>query len=250
MNGHKIIEPVKWDSDFFGMKIGKTRLDGKFDRLGFTGELDKGQFDLIYGTSNTGQPVSGCWERLGFYFVDCMITLSMDFDAKRYGHLNYERCDNLLKEDINACYAISEAVAPVSRFYRERAIGEELTKKLYRKWVDTALDGTFSDCLLVERVKGRVAGINAVRTEKDAGVCTLIGVDKEFRGKGIGRKLWDQAFAYWALNARGIGSVKVKFSAGNASAFGFYIAMGFDKVDKVDYIYHYSKSGQRPAKIS
>ncbi len=37
MNGHKIIEPVKWDSDFFGMKIGKTRLDGKFNRLGFTG---------------------------------------------------------------------------------------------------------------------------------------------------------------------------------------------------------------------
>ncbi|MFA5148572.1 MAG: GNAT family N-acetyltransferase [Candidatus Omnitrophota bacterium] len=239
-----MIEYVKWDSEFFGIKIGKTRLDaGNFDRAGFIEERDKGGFGLIYGLADAGQHARGPWESAGFRFADCLITASMGFDAGKYVHTGHELLANPSKDDLAACYEIAEAIAPASRFYYESAIGEQLTKKLYRKWIDTALDGTFSDGILVERIAGKIAGINAIRTEKDAGVCTLIGVKDEFRGKGIGRKLWEQAFAYWAHKAApGINMVNVRFSAGNAPAFGFYIATGFDKVEKADYIYHWSKA--------
>lgn len=239
-----MIEHVKWDSDFFGIKIGKARLDaGNFDRAGFIEERDKGGFGLVYGLADAGLRRNGPAEELGFRFADCLITVSMGFDAGKYGHTDHGLLADPSKDDLSGCYEIAESIAPASRFYRERAIGEQLTKKLYRKWIDTALDGTFSDGILTERIAGKIAGIIAVRTEKDAGVCTLIGVKDEFRGKGIGGKLWEQAFAYWAhKSAPGIRAVKVRFSAGNARAFGFYVATGFNRVEKVDYIYHWSKA--------
>ncbi len=243
MKYNKIIEFMKWDSTFFGMKTGKARLDeDNFGKSEFIKERDKGQFDLIYGFSSAGHHVAGFWESLGFNFADCSITLSMSFDPGRFKNSRYELRNKLSKEDTGACYKIAEDIARASRFYRERAIGERLTKKMYRRWIDTALDGSFCDGIFVSRIKGKVAGLSAVRTEKNTGICSLIGVKREFQGQGIGKKLLAQAFNYWALDAHGIDAVKVKFSAGNLSAFGFYVSMGFDKIAEVDYIYHYSKT--------
>lgn len=242
MVNRKIIESLKWDSDFFGMKIGRIQLaEGSFTKARFIEEQNKGQFDLIYGFSGTSQNPNGFWESLGFYLADSLIILSMQFNPEKYKNSDYAPCAKLSKEDITACYEIAEMTACVSRFYREPVIGHSLAKKLYRKWVDTALDGTFSDCLFVERIKGKIAGIHTIKTENNAGVFTLTGVRNDLLGRHIGRKLWDQSFAYWANSGQKIISVHSKFSIRNLQSLGFHIAMGFTKVEQTSYIYHYSR---------
>lgn len=242
MRDFKVIEFLKWDSDFFGMKVGKIQLSrGSFEKSKFIDEQNKEQFDLIYGFSNTNQNPNRFWESLGFYFVDCTITLSMKFYPEKYKELNYVCCSNLSDDDIRDCYNISETIAPVSRFYRESVIGKELTKKMYRKWVDTALDGSFSDFLFVERVNDGIGGIHTIRTENNIGVFTLTGVRAGFQGCGIGRKLWNQSFAYWALSAHKVESVVSKFSISNIPSLSFHIAMGFNRSEEINYIYHYVK---------
>ena len=242
MINNNIIEFLKWDSDFFDIKVGKIELwRGSFDKAKFINLQEKEEYDLIYGFSNANQTPYGFWESLGFHLADCAVTLSMKFNPVQYRDIEYECCSNLSREDINVCYEISEMIAPLSRFYKEPAIGSELTKKMYRKWIDNALDGTFSDHLFVERIRGKIAGIQAIKTDNNVGAVTLIGVREGFQRQGIGRKLWNQSAGYWSNYSSKVNLVKVKFSIRNVSSFNFYIAIGFNTVESVNYIYHYSR---------
>lgn len=246
MKNHKIIEFLKWDSDFFGFKVGKILLtkDG-FEESSFIDEKNKEHYDLIYGFSSSDITPYGFWESLGFYLADTSVVLSMKFDPARHKNSRYECCTYLSKNDINACYEIAEMVAPVSRFYREPAVGKELTKKMFRKWIDTALDGSFSDYLFVERIENNIVGIHAIKTEGNAGAVTLIGARDGFHGKGIGRRLWEQSFGYWANKAPRVNLIKTRFSMNNKPAFGFYGAVGLSTVESTHYIYHYSREHER-----
>jgi len=242
MKNYKIIELLKWDSDFFGIKVGKIQLvRGNFEKSKFVDEQNEEHYDLIYGFSSADKTSNGFWELLGFHLADCPVTVSMKFDLTKYKNLEYECCTGLSKNDVKACYEIAEMIAPVSRFYREPTIGRELTKKMYRKWIDTALDGSFSDYLFVERVERKIVGIHAIKTDNNVGIFTLTGVRDGFTGQGMGRRLWGQSFSYWANNTPKVNLIRSRFSINNIPSFNFHIAMGFNIVESVNHIYHYSK---------
>ncbi|MBL7196572.1 MAG: GNAT family N-acetyltransferase [Candidatus Omnitrophica bacterium] len=249
MENLKIIEFLKWDSEFFGIKIGKIQLtESIFQKTEFINEQNQEQYDLIYGFSSSDKTPFGFWESLGFYLADCTVSLSMKPDFAKYKNIAYEHCDSLSIEDVNSCYAISDMTARVSRFYRGPIIGKELTKKLYRKWVDSASDGSFCDHLFVERIESKIVGIHAIKTENNVGAVSLLGVKEGFHGRGIGRRLLGQSFSYWASNMSGVRLIQTKFSISNMPAFGFYIAMGFNTIESTNYIYHYSKRYENASK--
>jgi GNAT superfamily N-acetyltransferase len=123
-------------------------------------------------------------------------------------------------------------------------IGKEGGERLYRKWIDTALDKSFSDGILVERVGGRIVGIFVVKTQDNIGICPLIGVREDLRNKHLGKKLWNQAFGYWAHFSPPVDLIKVSFSLFNIPAIYFYKSVGFQRIHSIQYIYHYSKKGR------
>ena len=77
--------------------------------------------------------------------VDIRITMSKKLDRIAYKNKPYYLHNSLSKVELKDCYNIAEQIAKVSRFYKEEKIGIEKAKALYRKWVDNALNKTYSD---------------------------------------------------------------------------------------------------------
>lgn len=235
------IEKLEWDSNFFEKRIGRYTIDyeNEFDPIIFNKEVRK-YYDLVYVISNYKLLPSCKILAANLDLIDIVLTMSMPFVKDLYSDMKYDFRTSLTEKEIADCYKIAEQTSIVSRFNIEPLIGRERTKALYRKWIDNAINQSFSDGLFLEKINNKVVGIHLIRTinENNTGLCTLIGVDADYKRMGIGRRLWNQSFAYWA-NIGGLKTIKVPFSLQNKESLNFHIKMGFKKVEETRYIYHF-----------
>lgn len=240
------IEKLNWDTDFFGLKIGLVIISNntEFDIFFFKEEASKEKYDLIYVFKYQEMFP---WEtvlKAELELVDIQITMAKQFKKDDYINTPFEFRTELTESEKNQCYVIADETSIVSRFYREKTIGPMTTKKLYRKWIDNALNQSFSDGLFLHKTANSVTGIHLIRTdvENNIGYFTLTGVNPEFKRIGIGHKLWMQSFAYWANNSK-IDMIKSPFSFNNSESFNFHLKMGFNRIEETKYIYHFHNKG-------
>lgn len=236
-----IIEHLNWDSNFFGKKIGRVQItdEKKFKPEAFIQEAKK-EYDLVYVFTFQQLLSYEIVKKAQLELADIMLTMTKPFDKNLYLNSNYDFRISLMAEELKECYEIAEQTSIVSRFYKEPLIGEYKAKELYRKWIDNALNQSFADGLFLEKLNGKVVGIHLIKTlhEEKMGLCSLIGVNSNYKKAGIGTKLWEQALAYWANNTD-VNSVKVPFSIQNKESFNFHLKMGFNRIIETKYIYHF-----------
>jgi len=235
------IEHLIWDSNFFGINIGRYIVDDEcnFDPIKFREEA-KNNYDLVYVFSFQNMISSIKAFDANLDLVDIMLTMSMPFTKNNYSDNGFDCRTSLTKDEINGCYEIAEQISVVSRFYNEPLIGPEKAKALYRKWVDNSLNKSFGDGILIKKSNEIITGIHTIKTDhsEKTGFCSLIGVNKDYKGLGIGKNLWEQAFGYWSLLGN-ISRCKVPFSIKNIESFNFHLKIGFNKIEEIKYIYHY-----------
>lgn len=224
------IEKLTWDTEFFGFNVGIVAIydEDDFHPLEFKKQAINENYELVY-VFKYSEMLS--WQKVikaDLEMVDIMVTMSKKFDKNDYKDIPYDFRTELSKKELEECYYIAEQTAIVSRFYKEKKIGTEKTKALYRKWIDNALNKSFSDGLFLEKEKDTITGIHLLKTDEEnkIGYFTLTGVSPDYKRIGIGNKLWKQSFAYWA-NETKIEIIKSPFSFQNAESFNFHLKMGF-----------------------
>lgn len=235
------IEKLCWDSDFFGLNIGKVEIDiDNFNPILFKEEANDNKFDLVYAFCLQHILPIDKIESAKLDLLDIQLTMSKEFIKDDYLHEPYVLKTSLSDSELIECYKIAEEISIHSRFYKESLIGSELTKRLYRKWIDNALNNSFSDGIIVTKNNGIISGIHIVKTDyqNQIGNCSLIGVNDLYKGKRLGQNLWQQANSYWA-NESNIAKTKVPFSINNVGSFNFHLKMGFNKIEEIKYIYHF-----------
>jgi hypothetical protein len=235
------IKKLDWDSVFFNLEIGSVTIhnESDFNPLNFLNEA-KLRYDLIYVFSFQ-KPLSFDTVFLAnLELVDIMLTMSMPFRKEEYINNDYSFRNTLTQKELADCYEIAEQTAEVSRFYKEKKIGIENTKKLYRKWIDNAFSGVFSDGLFVSNDLDTTKGVHLIKTDRanNVGYFTLTGVNKNLKKSGIGRQLWEQSYGYFA-NETDIEIIKSPFSFLNTDSHNFHLKMGFNKIEEIKYIYHF-----------
>ncbi len=111
---------------------------------------------------------------------------------------------------------------------------------MYRKWIDNALNKSFSDGLFLTKDAGIVTGIHLLKTDQEnkIGYFTLTGVNPNSKRMGIGNKLWTQSFGFWGKESE-IDTIKSPFSFQNAASLNLHLKMGFNKTEEIKYIYHF-----------
>ena len=237
-----IIKKLNWDSEFFGIKIGKVIINNEieFNPMKFKEQANDEKFELVYVFKFQEMISCETLIKTDLELVDIMLTMSKKFEKEKFLNLPYEFRTELAEEELIECYKIAEATSTVSRFYREVKIGPDKTIELYRIWIDNALNKSFSDGLFIVKDSNIVAGIHLIKTDikNKIGYCSVIGVNPSYQGKGIGVILWEQAFGFWA-NEKDIELCKVPFSIQNTGSFNFHLKMGFNKIDEIKYIYHF-----------
>jgi dTDP-4-amino-4,6-dideoxy-D-galactose acyltransferase len=237
-----MIEKLNWDSEFFKMNIGKLEIynDNDFDFDEFKKQADIDDYDLIYilKFDSIFSKSNICKSQIRF--MDIMVQMSMPFEPDICSSSKYEFRNILNNKELLECYSIAEQIAFVSRFNKEPAIGPELTKKLYRKWIDNTMNGSISDGMFLEKINNKIVGIHTIKNDiiNRIGYCSLIGVDNNTKHLGIGKKLWEQSFSYWK-NEKIISKIIVPISFQNKASLNFHLKIGFNKIENIKYIYHY-----------
>ena len=228
-----IVEKLNWDTEFFGIKVGRIVLTetDNFDPVSFEKQVKEDEFELVYVISLKKILNVENNEQLKLNLMDVQITMSKKFNPNEYTNTPYEFRTELSETELQECYCIAEQTASVSRFYKEPLIGPEKTKKLYRKWIDNALDQSFSDGLFVERTQNTIVGVHITKTNitNKLGLFTLTGVNENIKRMGLGSKLWNQSFGYWS-NTCELELINSPFSLQNMESFNFHLKMGFNKI--------------------
>jgi len=236
------IDKLDWDSDFFGIKIGRLSVTNAddFDPLSFIDQVHDEKYDLVYVFKYQTMFGYDKITQAGLDLVDIQITMSKKINRYDYRDFPYDFRTGLTEKELAGCYHIAEETAIVSRFYTEKTIGPDKTRNLYRKWIDNAMKKSFSDGLFLTKEADSVTGIHLIKTDRqnNVGYFTLTGVDPDSKRMGIGRKLWEQSFGYFS-NETEIEIIRSPFSFQNAESFNFHLKMGFNKLEEIKYIYHF-----------
>jgi dTDP-4-amino-4,6-dideoxy-D-galactose acyltransferase len=238
-----MIERLDWDSEFFGMEVGK--MDIQSDTVTNVSEFlhDANHFKLIYINSFEKLLSKRFTDIANLELMDVMITMSLNFENALYRDINYKNEDHFSENDLKDCYAIADQVSEVSRFNKEILIGKNKTKTLYREWINNGLNKTFGDGFFIERESNKIIGVHLVEIDRKnkVGYFTLTSVEKNYKNRGVGKKLWKQSFGFFAQETD-INVIKSPFSLMNKDSFNFHLKLGFNKIVETKYIYHYRNS--------
>jgi len=236
-----IIDYLNWDSNFFGLTVGKVDLSvitnskilNKFRK-----SINKIDYDLVYIYTGINQLPFPNLDKVILEFVDTQLYLKMDM-LSEIKLLEYE----LITEDnipenvkINDLYKISDEVAPFSRFYHDPKISKNKVVELYRNFIRNSLNGSFGEGLILDyNNKGEVIGLFSLDTIGGVGKEILIGVKESYRGKGSGERLFYKGLNYW--KDKGVQEIKTIVSARNIKSLNFHLKLGFS-IYKISNIYH------------
>lgn len=218
-----MIEHLKWDSEFFGRKIGKLEIKGGDEIVVALNENIK-KFDLVYIFSDRKLNQSynlvdikvKFQKKVGNKFADKNI---VSFNSSLH---NYEE---LLK--------LAYQSGHDSRFLKDPFFGEIAFKKLYKTWVDKSIESSQMTILLYVK-KNKIIGFVSFKDENTKSNIELIAVNPKARGQGVGNKLLDAVEAKLKRDAL----LTVPTQETNTKAYNFYLKNKFKIISK-QYIYHY-----------
>lgn len=224
-----MIEFLKWDSDFFGFKVG--RLTYKASSLDYEySPNDMKSYDLVYVFSEV--PLKQMEndlkdEKVTYEMTGNTLTATEERDGFTIAPVNM-----LTDELVQLAYESGQW----SRFFIDQRIHAEKAKELYRLWITNSLNGSIADLVLgCYDTQGIILGFITLKHLNDYISIGLIAVDGAIRGKGIGRLLVNSAKKMAA--ERGVTKIEVVTQKKNEQACAFYEKAGFS-VKKVEYIYH------------
>jgi len=206
--GFLCLHRLEWDSDHFGIPMGKVkRLLGEIDPASDL-EVKKSLIQAALeqmkkmGIRHLAARVSAddaravaAMENAGFYLADTIVEYYFDFRKTRIPEMTHQ-CQMRLFQPAdlemvnNGVRGIFDAY--LDRFHRDPHLDKRKSDQLYEKWMINSCRGLSDDCLIAV-VDGKLAGLSTLETYGEInrhlpmsfGEIILSGVVEAFRGKKI-----------------------------------------------------------------
>jgi hypothetical protein len=208
--GVTAVEPLAWDSAFFGQPMGRIgtlvvdRSTGGREALGalLDGALEaaseRGLQHLAARADTEDLEAVQALESRGFRLMDCLVTYMFDCRAGRVAEIKrFNPIRHYRPGDRAAVLAVAERMFAdyAGRFARDPWLDPEACRRFYLEWVANACAGQMADSILVSVRGGRVVGFLTWRTTP--AVFEAAGI--RIAGQGICGVLPEGAGAYPAL---------------------------------------------------
>ena len=214
---------LAWDSQFFGLKIGKISITpASADSLNTVLETARiHHYDLIYAFTDVRVilPISTLQTYNG-RFVDHKLVYEHTLISTDSPAFQQTICVFTANDDPGRLYELAYQSGEYSRFRVDPAIGETNFQRLYGQWVDNSISGGIADAIFVWQTSGLPKGFITVKKRGDTGVIGLIAADIQHRGQGIGTALVNHVKAYAAES--GLARLDVVTQGRNTLACRFY----------------------------
>jgi len=217
------VEPLDWESQFFGLQSAIVRLDDSAAEL-TTGALS-GWARVQAKIPTDRSDWLDALQQLGFRLVEGEVDLALTVKpgVSVAAEVATEADIPALRDMAAQDFALSRFRAP---WYPPQDSG-----RFYARWIENAVRGTFDhQCLLLRAESGDIRGYVSLRelNETDARIGLLAG-------RGAGAELM-QAALNWA-QARGKKTVRVATQMGNTAALKRYIQSGANVESTAFWLY-------------
>jgi len=228
------IELLPWDSEFFGLPIGRV-IPSRLDERSVTTLLAEAQayhLRCLYFEADSNDPTTvAVAEQHGFHLVDIRVVLEHPFDNRPAPVPRYPVSPGLSvgpprADELPRLQDISAQIGLTSRFNFDKNFGLAQSEHLYRLWIEKACQG-FADAVLIARwhQAGEAVGLITCTLRDRTAHIQLAGVHIDYRQQSVGTGLV-QAALDWA-KMRGAHYMQVVTQARNVPAQRLYQQMGF-----------------------
>ncbi|PHM74838.1 dTDP-4-amino-4,6-dideoxy-D-galactose acyltransferase [Xenorhabdus kozodoii] len=228
MSIHANLEPLVWDSQFFGLSTARLHFSSEAAVL-TVADLD--QYALVQAKVATQQTaILDELPTLGFSLVEGEVDLRLSIEAESEvesiaGIHTGKELISAKQKDIPVLKAVAARVFTSSRF-RAPWYQPDDSGRFYAAWVEKAVLGTFDhECLLINDDHGQLAGFVTLRDlgNREARIGLLAAVPGNHR-QGIGKKLMSAA-QQWCQNHQ-IQGLRVATQISNITALRLYTRRG------------------------
>lgn len=222
-----MIEPLKWDSDFFGRKMGvltASWLPGDVARDVASARAADYEY-LLSRPPVEDAAATRALEAAGFYLTDVGVTWASEVAAylQRVDRAASRAARPATAADVPWLSRTGSTLFPTSRYYHDPFFTTADANRLHEAWLVNAVSGQAADAVFLIPDSGFVT----VKIARDgAGHIVLIGVADGAQMKGSGRALMTAALEW--LASKGVVTVRVKTQVKNLRAMNFYHRLGFD----------------------
>lgn len=239
---------LAWDSIFFGKRIARL-LPRRLNPPKIKEALNwcrNQQIDCLYFLADADDfPTIRFAEDQGFRLVDVRVTFERELDfldtpePPEGVKFRLSR-----KADIPRLEAIAKTAHRDSRFYADAKFPKAACDELYRTWIRKSC-GSYADAVWVAEQRGATIGYTACHLrEERQGEIGLVGISRESRGTGVGRRLIFEALRW--LSQHGMRHARVVTQGRNARAQRLYQRSGF-VTRSVELSYHLWPDNQNQA---
>ena len=229
------VEELKWDSDFFGYKIGRIKISEKF----FYDRNELEDYKLIYIFDNTKNSNKKEIENIGGKLVDVKTELVCEIKENNdeVEEIKDFSINTLGKEDFNKdTIDLSLEAGKYSRFKKDNNFKKNEFKKLYTKWIENSLNRINCFEVIGIRQKNKIIGLVSLSKISDEELSiSLIAVNKNFQNKGFGTALVKKAIEI--AKKGNFKRLSVTTQEDNINAMKFYQKLNF-VIRKKESIYH------------
>ncbi len=168
-----------------------------------------------------------------------MVNLELPLTIKFIKTLRVEHAiRNASLKDATELGSLARKMFFFDRFHLDPCIPSHLANEAHVQWIKNSVRKKVADETLVAMDNGKIAGFHALKwadTPKGkVGITVLIGVAREFAGKGIGRSLLAAGLTLlWQKGAR---HAWVRTEAKNTAANSLYNSFGFQGKNRFWYL--------------
>ncbi len=227
------IRSLQWDSDFFGLRIGRADILTKDDAFSLAARHDElmQQFDLLYvfDSNNIGFVAKGA--RL----VDEKILYSKPCEPrKQFPEISFYQASHPSAD----LYRLALVSGGYSRFKLDERLPKGSYERLYTRWIEKACpkDGTNKQIFISRDPQGATKGMITIDHQGELGHIGLVAVDLDAQHHGIGGKIMSTLDGY--LYSLGIKTLEVPTQKANSDACRWYEKNGFVAQSRIP-IYHW-----------
>lgn len=219
---------LAWDSEFFGVRIGRirgARLSDERARQIEAWAASERIVCVYFLADAADAETRAAAERHGYSLTDIRVRLDAPVGAERTS--SGEGTVRLAQpSDLPALKAIARASHTNTRFYADGRFDRSRCAALYEHWIARSLSGELADAVWVADADGTPVGYLTIQAmAADSARIGLVAVDSERRSRGLGSALMAAAHE-WCL-ARGITRLDVIAQGTNDAALRFYGRAGF-----------------------
>lgn len=233
------IEYLKWDSDFFEMKIGKVIANKHIKEIYLKQLLNIAKtenYSLLYVFTPEKEIFSEkILSETNGNLVDRKTIYSLNIEKKTTK--NHPEISDYSTGKLNDdLLELSYLSGHYSRFKLDKKLPNSSFKRLYKEWIEKSLNDNLADKVFVALDNEEIIGFVTLRIKESGGEIGLIAVSEKVQGKKYGTKLMDQCIQY--LKEKSINTLLVPTQLENKQACKFYENYGFT-IYSITNIYHF-----------